>query len=353
MPFPVDDTKLKALRMDMRDLDFPDGTFDCCYSTCAVEHIGTRGDFLRHFNEVARVLKNDGVYVFTTEILYGQETIRDSHNHVFSLHDLYEIFAESDLAPQEEFDARVTQHKINFPAPSNVKSLSHFVPELFTERLLQEAPHIQLMRGKHPFTCGLFVMRKKAGAGTPGVPRFIGLESSREFMESGLQVYRELLQRSSVSINPFSLLPGETSRFFADHAEFFTHKDPKTLDPETVFHSDYFWFGSGQRVFDVVFTPADLMQNDGSEIELRIHRFKTLASRDVECVVSSVVRIEEARPHPWRFEVDIDEEYSYAILGKARRGNCLCKSIDIKSYPHHLAPARGTAPTSITELQSA
>ncbi len=334
-PFPVDDEKLKALRMDMRDLLFPDRSFDFCYSTCAVEHIGTREDFLKHFNEVARVLKDDGVYVFTTEVSYGNQTIKDEHNYVFSLWELHEIFAESNLVPQEEFDARITQHKINYPTPSSLKSLSHFTPALFTEQFLQESPHIQLMRGKHPFTCGIFIMKKRSGAAASRETRLIGLESSRTFMDSGADEYRNLLQHSSVSINPFSLLPGETSRFFADHTEFFTQRDPKSLDPETVFHSDYFWLGAGKRTLDVILEPVN---NDGSEIELRVHRFKTLDSRQVDCIASSTVKIDSPSRRVCRIEVDTDEEYNYAILAKVRRGACVFKRIEIKSYPSQLAP---------------
>ncbi|MEK9137023.1 MAG: class I SAM-dependent methyltransferase [Bacteroidota bacterium] len=351
-PFPVDDSKLKVLRMDMRDLHFPDRSFDFCYSTCAVEHIGRREDFLKHFNEVARVLKDDGVYVFTTEVLYSDHTIKDEYNHVFSLNELNQIFAESNLAPQEEFDARITQHKINHPAPSNLKNLSHFDPELFTERFLQESPHIQLMRGMHPFTCGIFVMRKQSGSRLRE-PRVIGLESSRKFMESGVDEYRNLLQHTSVSINPFSMLPGETSRFFADHTEFLTQTDPKSLDPETVFHSDYFWLGAGQRTFDVT---LDSSENDGSEIELRIHRFQTLASHRVDCVASTIVRIDKPGRRVVRIEITADEENNYAILAKVRRGPCLFRGIEIKSYPTHLAPlqvAAVTADKSITEMISA
>lgn len=346
-PFPVDDTKLKALRMDMRQLDFPDHSFDFCYSTCAVEHIGRREDFLKHFNEVARVLKDDGAYVFTTEVLYGNQTIKDEHNYVFSLQELHEIFAESNLIPQEEFDARITRHKINHPVPSNLRNLSHFVPELFTDRFLQESPHIQLMRGKHPFTCGIFVMRKRSVSAEPRETRLIGLESSRTFMDSGVDEYRSLLQHSGVSINPFSLLPGETSRFFADHTEFFTQKDPKSLDPETVFHSDYFWLGAARRAFDVTLEP---LGKEGSEIEIRVHRFKTLASSQVDCVASSTIEIGDCSRRVWRIETDTDEEHNYAILAKARRGPCVFRQIEIRSYPSRLAPALPAVVPAIKEI---
>jgi hypothetical protein len=170
-------------------------------------------------------------------------------------------------------------------------------------------------------------------------------------MDSGADEYRSLLQHSSVSVNPFSLLPGGTSRFFADHTEFFTQKDPKSLDPETVFHSDYFWLGAGKRTFDVILDPDD---NDESEIELRVHRFKTLASSQMDCIVSSTVKIDNPNRRVCRIEVDTDEEHNYAILAKVRRGSCVFKHIEIKSYPSKLAPPLSAfvpfANESITEM---
>ena len=342
-PFPVDNKRLMALRMDMRDLKFPDRSFDFCYSTCAVEHIGRKDDFVRHFNEVARVLEDDGIYVFTTEILYGDRTIEDEHNHVFSLRDLHEIFAQSNLVPEEEFDARITEHKINYPSPSYLKSLAHCGPRLFAETWLQESPHIQLMRGKHPFTCAIFVMRKRLCDEKVTQARFIGLDSARAFMQSGVDVYRSVLENSSVCIDPLTLLPGERSRFLADHAEFLS-AGTDHFDSETVFHSDYFWFGSGKRVFDVA---LDSLGEDESEIDIRVHRFKTLASHHVDCADSSRKIIRGSRTY--RIEVDLDEGYSYAVLAKARRGPCMFNSIAIMSYPMKLAPAVPAAAESLSQ----
>jgi hypothetical protein len=169
----------------------------------------------------------------------------------------------------------------------------------------------------------------------------MGLESSRAFIDSGGDEYRNLLQHSSVSINPFSLLPGETSRFFADHTEFFAQKDQKSLDAETVFHSDYFWLGTGKRTFDVLLDPGDSV---GSEIELRVHRFKTLASSQVDCIASSTIKIDSLDRHGCRIEIDTDEEYNFAILAKVRKGSCVFRHIEIKSYPSQMAP---TLPTAI------
>ena len=41
----------------MRALEFEDASFDFCYSSCAMEHIGKYDDFLEHLREVRRVLE--------------------------------------------------------------------------------------------------------------------------------------------------------------------------------------------------------------------------------------------------------------------------------------------------------
>lgn len=329
-PFPVDDAKLKALRMDMRDLHFPDRMFDFCYSTCAVEHIGERDDFVKHFNEVARVLKDDGVYVFTTEVLLDDETIRDEHNYIFSLPFLYELFAESDLVPEEQFDARVSPHKVNYPLPSTVKHLTSVFPDNFAQALLQGAPHIQLLRGRHPFTCGIFIMRKRRGTAGAGKVTVQGLQETRQFAAQGVREYGEMLAKSRVSIHPFSLLPGERSRFFCDHAEFFRGSGEE-VDRETAFHTDYFWFGKGKRVFDVALRVDSAERTGRPVVEIRVHRYKTLDSHTVECVATASTSVPNVGWIMRRLEVETHEEHCYAVLAKVRNGTCVFDRIEIKS----------------------
>ncbi len=338
-PFPVDDSKMLALRMDMRQLDFPDKSFDFCYSTCAVEHIGGREDFLQHFNEVARVLKDDGIYVFTTEVSYDSTSIQDDHNYVFSLQLLYEIFAQSNLAAMGDFDARISPHKINFPTPSTLKQLSSFVPGGFPERILQEAPHIQLLRGKHPFTCGMFVLQKRARARTNGNVQFIGLDQSRAFVQEGVKDFSALLATTRVALYPFALLPGERSRFCADHTEFFVQSPDVPEDLETPFHTDYFWWGTGKRIFEISLRVDGASILGMPELELRIHGFKTLSSRAVDCVASASQPVRRVGWLMRTLEIDADDDYCYAILAKVRQGACMFDRIEIKSYPLHLSRA--------------
>ena len=110
-PFPIDNNKLSVQRMDMRDLKFDDNTFDFCYSSCAVEHIGAFDDFVNHFNEVYRCLKEDGIYVFTTEFLFSSKTIKDENNYLFSPEYLNKLFETIELSLETTPDVALTAER--------------------------------------------------------------------------------------------------------------------------------------------------------------------------------------------------------------------------------------------------
>ena len=114
-PWPLDAARIDVLAMDMRDLKFPDDSFDFCWSTGAFEHIGDDGDFRRHFAEVHRVLRPGGVYAFTTAVVFGPQTLRIPHNYYFHPDHLIDLLHESSLHAEPEFDCRVTDHLFNRP----------------------------------------------------------------------------------------------------------------------------------------------------------------------------------------------------------------------------------------------
>ena len=170
-------------------------------------------------------------------------------------------------------------------------------------------------------------------------------------MESGIAVLRDMIHESTVSIHPFAWLPGETSRFFADHMEFLDPKNYRKIDSETVFHSEYFWWGSGQRVFDVILDVADL--GERAIVELRIHTFKTLASQHVDCVATRSIAVTATGRYAARIHLATDEGNTYAILAKMRQGSCVFTGIDIRSYPAQRAPATITAARSLPTPETA
>lgn len=330
-PFPVDDSKLQALRMDMRQLEFPDNHFDFCYSSCSIEHIGEYGDFLQHLREVHRVLKEGGIYVFTTELHFGNETIADPHNFIFSPNYLRDLIAASPLTPDQQPDVSLTAHRTNFPFPSNIKHLTFSGKNHLGTALLEEYPHLLLLRGKYPFTSIQLILRKDEKSKVRPLLSFSGLEISRRFLEEGIAEYRNLLKTCELSIHPFSALPAGLSRYFLDHAEFFSRPAEAVPGDDTIFHSDYVWLGSGPRTFDIRLQAADLHPYRPCTLQLRIHRYATLASRTVECVAEENLKVTESGLLHKAISLPVDENYCHAVLGKIVEGSCWFSNVKIRS----------------------
>lgn len=195
-PFEVDDAKYNALRMDMRSLEFPDRSFDFCYSSCAIEHIGDDADFIRHFNEVARVLRDDGVYIFTTETSYLSHTIKDPNNYVFAPDYLADLIGASNLEPVFDCEAMITHNRANLPMPWEILQTVADNGDDITRRLIESIPHITLLRGRYPFGSGLFVLKKCKSLSARKRLRFVGLDDLESFMEAGVRDYLNMVGSS-------------------------------------------------------------------------------------------------------------------------------------------------------------
>jgi len=317
-PFPVDDDRLQALRMDMRSLEFEDGAFDFCYSSCAVEHIGGRDDFLKHLAEVRRVLKGGGIYAFTTELHYGPETIEHPHNYYFSSTYLADLIAGSGFAAEAEIDARVAHHRINYPLPEHIDRLCADGTGGLARRYFSEASHVQLLLGKHPFTSVSVVLRKEGPASSGAGVRFPGLADSREFVDHGVAAYRDWIEQSRVPLDPFSS-GGDRAR-------------PVMPEGSTVFHTDYEWFGSTPRTFRVRLGPGE-GSAPGARVDLLVHRVATLRPDDVTCVRTESVDVSDAACITRDLTVDADDRYRYAVLARMMQGSRRFERIDVEAFP--------------------
>jgi SAM-dependent methyltransferase len=122
-PWPVPDGRIRAMRMDMRQIEFPDDSFDFAWSTGSFEHIGEDADFVRHLDEVHRVLKPGGVYAFTTVVSYGSESHRIPNNYYFHPEHFVDLLHASKLRSQPVFDCTIREHHFNKPG---LESLEDF-----------------------------------------------------------------------------------------------------------------------------------------------------------------------------------------------------------------------------------
>jgi SAM-dependent methyltransferase len=327
-PFDVNDSKIEALRMDMRDLQFEDNTFDFCYSSCAIEHIGDYEDFVKHFNEVNRCLKDGGVYVLTTEFQFADKTIKDPNNYVFSPDYLKEILGKINLSLSEEPIVSLSEHEANFPLPVNVNKLFKTGSNENQKDDFPVYPHLLLLRGKYPFTSISFILKKEKQK-EKNNPIFNGFDNSKSFLEKGITKYKKIVDNTEFSLSPFSSLPNGVSFYYQDHSEFFTEKIDESIDKETLFHTDYFWLGSIDKSINISIKFDEQQIADGTSIQLRVHRYATHDSQNVECVYEKDFIIGGKPVIDEKFTLEIDDNYNYAFLGKIISGYCKMERIFI------------------------
>ena len=196
-PFAIDPARFTARRMDMRALEFEDASFDFCYSSCAIEHIGKYDDFLKHLQEVRRVLKDDGIYVLTTEFHYGEDVIPVPRNYYFSSGFLHELVKAAGLVTFGGVDGAVWPHAFNRPLPANLSDLCANPAEGVTDMLLKSAPHVQLLIGGRPFSSLSLVLAKPAPGGPIGILPMAHLEDSRRFIEEGVGRWKAFVESAN------------------------------------------------------------------------------------------------------------------------------------------------------------
>jgi len=184
-PWPIDAQKIDAMAMDMRKLDFPDESFDFCWSTGSFEHIGRDEDFLRHFSEVERVLKPGGVYAFTTAITFGGVTEAIPHNYYFDPNHLVDLIHASPLHAEPVFDCWVRDHIFNLPHPERLQDYGFEPGKKFSK------PIISFRRGVL-LAANVMVLSKETHRAKVR-PEVRGLEQSRKRLTSQADAYlREL-----------------------------------------------------------------------------------------------------------------------------------------------------------------
>ena len=66
-PLPYREDRLEVRWMDARELDFPDESFDVCFSLSSIEHFGSPAEIARSAREMGRVLRPGGHGFVATE----------------------------------------------------------------------------------------------------------------------------------------------------------------------------------------------------------------------------------------------------------------------------------------------
>lgn len=76
-PFPYREDHLEVKKMDCRELEFADNTFDFVYSVSSIEHFGGHGGSKQSMEEIGRVLKPGGIAAITTECILNNKSHYD------------------------------------------------------------------------------------------------------------------------------------------------------------------------------------------------------------------------------------------------------------------------------------
>lgn len=321
-PFPIDRERLTVRRMDMRTLEFPDASFDFCYSSCAIEHIGERDDFLRHLREVNRVLTPDGLYVLTTEFHYGDDSIPVPHNFYFSEGDLDDLIREAGMAVAGEADGTLRAHRVNRPLPSNVRDLCADPLEGVTARALDALPHVQLLTGGSPFTSLAVILRRRSGVAAPLT--LAGLEGSRRFINDGAQEWRSFVESTPLRLDPFALCGGARP----------SRHEPRRVDvrlnrqDDTLFHTGYVWLGGTARTA-VVTVHMSAAGPESTVAEVRVHAQPTTNPDATRCTHVERVAVCDCRATV-SVPVAVTADSSFAVVGKLVDGACLVTAVDVR-----------------------
>ncbi len=143
-PFPYRKDRLKYMKMDALNLNFPDESFDAVTCLSSIEHFGGPDNYIKSAKEMARVLKPGGIAALTTEFsLSGGE-----YTGYFNRDNLYEyIIKPSGMELTEPF-----RFHINPEYYSEIKILPH------DHGLL---PHLLIQTGKILFTSVSIFLRKR------------------------------------------------------------------------------------------------------------------------------------------------------------------------------------------------
>jgi SAM-dependent methyltransferase len=289
--FPTALDRLSAKNMDMRAIAFPDDTFDFAYSSSAVEHIGDWNDFRTHLNEVRRVLKPGGVYVMTTDIIYGpQWEIRG--NYKFTPEGLAWWLKESGMAHDAVVDCRIAHHRSNTPMPPLATSI--LMPDGGPARndILREFSQVQMLMGRTPHSSVLLTMRKAPVETTDAA--FPGYEETKDFLLEARSFWEDIIAESRLAPSTTPLVP--VAQQFRRWA------------------TAYLLLGSALRVVVV-----RIQTMDAGEVTIGVNKSHSSNPRENSVYIKE--RTERTNGDlEVTFAINSESEWSYSIHGRALEG---------------------------------
>jgi SAM-dependent methyltransferase len=142
-PFPYRRECLEFMRMDGRQLEFADGTFDISYSLSSIEHFGGFEGAAQTMREMARVLKPGGILALATEYVISGPP----HDETFQPAEIQALIRQSGLELVEPIDEGVYRR--------------YEVRPVRLEEDPYRSPHMTVQLGETVFTSVMAFLRKR------------------------------------------------------------------------------------------------------------------------------------------------------------------------------------------------
>lgn len=314
---------LEVLEMDMRLLNFDNSSLDFCYSSCAVEHIGHFDDFVSHLKEVKRVLKDDGLYVMTTEHLFAHQTIAVKGNYKFDFEYLKKVFEAADFFPEKEFDARLTKSFLNKPKP-DLLALNGV-----NEKMLNFFPSLIISKQGVPYTSSCFVFHKSDKSNLETTMRTNQPEINN-FLLGNIKSNVLKTYEDYQSLDPTMSLRRDGRIALADHMEYLADDYDQFVDltPVSIKHfafTDFIYFDD----FDCkVFIQLNFSKSTEVKMELIERPQSSLEGR---VAIKKIIKKIEGNSHTIiNFKAQKDKVYAVALYATSSNHLSLV-NLDIKA----------------------
>lgn len=316
-PNGFDAARLAVHHMDMREVGYPDASFDFSYSISAFEHIGDDPDFLAHLREVRRILKPGGLYALTTEALLGDVSRPTRGNYAFAVAHLLRLFEEAGLQAAPALHMGQSDFHENNPRP--LASVLHEDPG---EPLLQGLTLREL--GGTVSGPVLFLLR--AADPAPHPVAIVGLPQTRLRAERQQALLCRERFRDWVRLNPFAQRPARARQVLDLWAD-----RPAAAGGEPVFATAFVAPGEGVVEVQAVLVPSPRHATPATLL-LRAFLRDPAAAEATRVAHEATLHpnVPEGAPVTLRFTVEARPGEALAIFAHATEGEVLFASIDVQ-----------------------
>lgn len=306
-PKGFDASNLTVKEMDMRKLGIEDDSLDFAYSSCAFEHIGHFDDFVNHLKEVKRVLKDDGIYVMTTEHLFMHDTMPMKGNYKFKFSDLMDIFSAADFYPDQDFDARLPRSAMNKPKPDYLPLLG------FDQDLQNQTSSVIINRHGIPQTSSCFVFKK---SNTHSINYLSNEIEQTGFLKNSINQSVKKLYSNVKSIDPTKSLRKEGRTALADHIEYLSDDFEKYLPifPTNLFQfvfTDFIYFSDFNFKFSIYLNVSEKIK-----VKAKLIERPQVNNKKRKAVMKTVQKVQDKTKISFEYKAKSDCVYAVSVSAK-------------------------------------